>query len=58
MAQPANTKLLLHMDGADTSTDFEDKSPSGHTITAQGDAQVDTAQSKFGGGGNAERWGW
>lgn len=44
------TKLLLHCDGADTSTDFPDASPSNHTVTAQGDAQVDTAQQEFGTG--------
>ena len=43
------TKLLLHCDGADGSTSFPDSSDSGHTVTANGDAQVDTAQSKFGG---------
>ena len=43
------TKLLLHCDGADESTDFPDSSDSGHTVTANGDAQIDTAQSKFGG---------
>jgi hypothetical protein len=44
-----NTKLLLHMDGTDGSTDFKDDSDSQHAVTANGDAQVDTAQSKFGG---------
>jgi hypothetical protein len=38
---------LLHMDGADASTTFTDES--GKTWTAQGGAQIDTAQSKFGG---------
>lgn len=38
----ANTVLLVHMDGADTSTTFTDSSSSAHTITANGDAQVDT----------------
>ena len=46
----AYTKLLLHMDGADESTAFTDDSASAHTVTAYGDAQVSTAQSKFGGG--------
>ena len=41
--------LLLHCDGADTTTTFTDNSPIGHTATALGNAQVDTAQSKFGG---------
>jgi hypothetical protein len=38
---------LLHMNGADTSTTFTDES--GKTWTASGNAQIDTAQSKFGG---------
>lgn len=41
--------LLLHMDGADTSTVFTDSSSHGLTVTAYGDAQVSTAQSVFGG---------
>ncbi len=45
----SNTKLLLHMDGSDGSTTFTDSSSSAHTVTASGDAQVDTAQSQFGG---------
>jgi len=44
------TKLLIHADGADASTAFYDFSNSAHVITAVGTAQVDTAQSKFGGG--------
>lgn len=44
-----DTKLLIHADGADASTTFTDSSDSGHTITANGNAQVDTAQSKYGG---------
>lgn len=43
------TKLLLHCDGADGSTNFIDSSFSGKTITAVGNAQIDTAQYKFGG---------
>jgi len=42
------TKLLLHMDGADASTTFTDHGATGHTVTANGDAQIDTAQKKFG----------
>ena len=45
----ANTVLMLHCDGTDTSTTFTDDSDSAHTVTANGDAQIDTAQSKFGG---------
>lgn len=41
------TKALLHMDGSDGSTTFTDES--GKTWTANGNAQIDTAQSKFGG---------
>ena len=41
------TKSLLHMDGADTSQTFTDES--GKTWTARNHAQIDTAQSKFGG---------
>src|SRR3990167_5787652 len=43
----ADTKLLLHMDGADASTTFTDEV--GHVFTPAGNAQIDTAQSKFGG---------
>ncbi len=44
-----DTILMLHMNVADTSTTFTDSSDSGHTATANGDAQIDTALSKFGG---------
>jgi hypothetical protein len=44
-----NTILMLHCDGTNGSTSFVDSSPSAHTVTANGDAQVSTAQSKFGG---------
>lgn len=40
------TKALLHFDGTDTSTTITDES--GKTCTAHGDAQLDTAQKKFG----------
>lgn len=43
------TKLLLHCDGADGSTTFTDSSASAFSVTAVGSAQIDTAQSKFGG---------
>lgn len=42
----ASVVALLHMDGADASTTFTDVK--GHTFTASGNAQIDTAQSKFG----------
>jgi len=41
--------LLLGMDGSGGSTKFLDRSASNHAMTAQGNMQVDTAQSKFGG---------
>lgn len=40
--------LLLHMNGADGSTSFPDASYN-NVVTSNGDAQIDTAQSKFGG---------
>jgi hypothetical protein len=47
----SNTLLLIHADGTDASTFFEDdngaRAPNG--IAAKGNAQVSTAQSKFGG---------
>jgi hypothetical protein len=45
----ANVSLLLHGDGANGSTTIIDSSPSPKTVTAFGDAQISTAQSKFGG---------
>lgn len=44
------TVLLLHCDGVDGSTSFPDSSLSNHTVTANGNTQVDTAQFKFGTG--------
>ena len=44
------TKLLLHCDGADGSTTFVNDAAGGSAaVTAAGGAQVDTAQSVFGG---------
>ena len=43
------TKLLLHCDGSDGATSFTDSGETVHTVTAISNAQVDTAQSKFGG---------
>jgi hypothetical protein len=45
------TVALLHFDGSDGSTTFTDVNAGGsaHTWTASGNAQIDTAQSKFGG---------
>jgi hypothetical protein len=47
----ANTLLLIHADGPDASTYFEDDNGirSAKFITAVGNTQVDTAQSQFGG---------
>jgi len=42
------TSLLLHMDGSDTSTNFVDSGPSALTVTAVGNAQISTTQSKYG----------
>ena len=41
--------LLLHMDGADTSTVFTDSSSQSLSVTPYGSAQISTAQSVFGG---------
>lgn len=38
----ADTKLMLHCDGSDESTTFTDSSLSPHTMTANGNAKVDT----------------
>jgi len=46
----AATMLLLHCDGTDAATTFTDSSPSAKSVTANGNAQVDTAQQKFGTG--------
>jgi hypothetical protein len=43
------TKVLLHFDGTDGSTTIRDDAPTPHAWTASGNAQIDTAQSKFGG---------
>lgn len=45
----SNVSLLLHCDGANGSTTFTDNSPTPKTVTAVGNAQISTAQSKFGG---------
>lgn len=45
----ANVSLLLHGDGANGSTTIVDSSPRPKTVTAIGNAQISTAQSKFGG---------
>jgi len=45
----ANVSLLLHMNGADGATSFADHSSYAHTVTASGNAQIDTADSMFDG---------
>lgn len=45
----ANVELLLHFDGANGSTTFTDNSSPAKTATVFGNAQISTAQSKFGG---------
>ena len=44
-----NVSLLLHMNGSNGSTTFIDSSSNALTVTANGNAQISTAQSKFGG---------
>ena len=44
-----NVSLLLHGDGANGSTTITDNSLTPKTVTAFGNAQISTAQSKFGG---------
>jgi len=43
------TKLLLHADGTDASTTFTDNETTPKAVTPVGTAQIDTAQSVFGG---------
>jgi phage-related protein len=45
----ASVSLLLHMDGNNGSTTFTDSSSATRTVTRYGNAQISTAQSKFGG---------
>jgi len=45
----ANVSFLLHMDGSNGSTTFTDSSLNALAVTANGNAQISTAQSKFGG---------
>ena len=45
----SNVSLLLHGDGTNGSTVITDSSPTPKTVTAFGNAQISTAQSKFGG---------
>ena len=45
----SNVSLLLNGNGTNGSTTFTDSSSYGHTVTPVGNAQISTAQSKFGG---------
>jgi hypothetical protein len=45
----SSTSLLLHMDGTSGSTSFTDSGPNALTVTAVGNAQISTTQSKYGG---------
>jgi hypothetical protein len=45
----SQVSLLLHGDGTNGSTTITDSSPTPKTVTANGNAQISTAQSKFGG---------
>jgi hypothetical protein len=47
--QFGSVSLLLHGDGTNGSTTITDSSPTPKTVTAVGNAQISTAQSKFGG---------
>jgi len=44
-----NVSVLLHMDGSNGSTTFTDSSSNSVAVTGYGNAQISTAQSKFGG---------
>lgn len=45
----SNVQLLLHCNGTNGSTTFTDSSQNGLNVTANGNSQISTAQSKFGG---------
>lgn len=45
----SSVQLLLHMNGSNGSTTFTDSSSAARTVTPSGNAQISTAQSKFGG---------
>lgn len=47
--RPGLTSLLMKFNGTNGSTTFADSSIHAHVITANGGAQISTAQSKFGG---------
>ena len=43
-----NVSLLLHMEGSDEGTSFTDSGPIGHTVTANGGANTEADQAKWG----------
>lgn len=45
----SSVSLLLHMNGTNGSTTFTDNSANAFTVTPNGNTQISTAQSKFGG---------
>jgi hypothetical protein len=45
----SNCSILMHCNGNNGSTTFIDNSPTPKTVTANGNAQISTTQSKFGG---------
>lgn len=45
----SDVQLLLPMDGTNGSTTFTDESSNGFTVTANGNTQISTSESKFGG---------
>jgi len=47
----SSVSLLLHMNGSNGSTTFTDNSANTFTVNVNGNAQISTAQSKFGGSG-------
>ena len=49
----SSVSLLLHMDGANGSTTFADDSANALALTAVGNAQISTTQSKYGGASGA-----
>lgn len=44
----SSVMLLMGFEGSDGSTTFDDESAANHTLAADGNAQIDTAQFKFG----------
>lgn len=44
----SNVSLLCHFEGSDEGTTFVDSGPIGHTLTANGDANTESSQAKWG----------